>query len=185
MNIFDAERYTISVRKEIVEGDMLYVARVTELQDIEEYADSRAEAYALAIDSIETAHELCLEKGIIFPEPAIHDYSEAQASGRITLRIPKTLHANLVTKAAYESVSLNSFIVHELSASNSQSNLYEKIKTGFDRIEIGLNKVNDGFQNLKERTSHHLFQMAFLPDNLEIRDYTFIQKPVGKISYVR
>lgn len=181
MNIFDAERYTISVRKEIVEGDMLYVARVTELQDVEEYADSRAEAYALAIDTIETAHELCLEKGIIFPEPAVHDYSQAQASGRITLRIQKTLHANLVKKADYEGVSLNTFIVSELSAAYSQQSLYDKIKASLDRIEY---RFNDGLRSIKDITTHHLLRLDFNEQPL-VSGFTFIENNSGNEKYVQ
>lgn len=179
MNIFDAERYTISVRKEIVEGDELYVARVAELQDVEEYADSHAEAYALAIDTIETAHELCTEKGIAFPEPAVLDTSLVQASGRITLRMPKTLHANLATKAEQEGVSLNSFIVCELSASYSQQSICDKIKVNLGRIESSLIRFNDGFRTLKEVTSHHFFTVDVL-EFPPTSNYTFTEKRLGR-----
>lgn len=160
MNIFDAERYTISVRKEIVEGDELYVARVTELQDVEEYADSHAEAYALAIDTIETAYELCLKKGITFPKPAKIDENLEQLSGRITLRVPRSLHFKLVQLANSEEVSLNQFIVYKLSESYGKVSLYNKMVTQLNRVEKSLTRVNDGFRTIKDITSHHFFQAS-------------------------
>lgn len=145
MNIFDAERYTISVRKEIVEGDELYVARVAELQDVEEYADSHAEAYALAIDTIETAYELCLEKGIAFPEPAVFDASLVQASGRVTLRMPRTLHSQLTKIATDEGVSLNQYIVSAISVQYGQCRASDNFITEFKESMRGLSKEITSF----------------------------------------
>lgn len=183
MNIFDSERYTISVRKEIVEGDELYVARVAELQDVEEYADSHAEAYALAIDTIETAHDLCLEKGMAFPEPEKLNENSSQLSGRITLRIPKSLHFKLVQQAENEGVSLNQLIVSELSESYGRVNFYNKVTTQLNRMEKSLTRVNDGFRAIKN-TSQHIFQVNLTDERLD-SGYTFYAKRTERDTYAK
>lgn len=183
MNIFDAERYTISVRKEIVEGDELYVARVAELQDVEEYADSHTEAYALAIDTIETAYELCLEKGIAFPEPEKSSEHLAQLSGRITLRIPKSLHFKLAQQAENEGVSLNQFIVSDLSESYGRVSFYNNVTAQLSRLEKSLTRVNDGFRVIKNITSQHIFQVNLTEDARMGSGYTFDAKKIERDTY--
>jgi predicted HicB family RNase H-like nuclease len=141
--IIDAELYTISVRKENIDGDVLYVARVVEFPDVEEYGDTFAEARELAVDTIETAYELCMEKNIPFPEPA--DFaSQPQASGRVTLRMPKSLHANLIKVAECEEISLNQYIVSSLSIQYGQCQMSESIlhemKSNFLGIKVEIQK---------------------------------------------
>lgn len=68
-----------------------------------------------ALEEIKTAIELWLEvakeDGIPVPEPS----STMKYSGRILVRIMKTLHKALVEKADEEGVSLNHYIVSALS----------------------------------------------------------------------
>ncbi|WP_307189061.1 toxin-antitoxin system HicB family antitoxin [Caldicellulosiruptor sp. F32] len=58
---------------------------------------------------IETARE----KGRQIPPP--DEYKEEEYSGRLVLRIPKSLHKRLAEEAKKEGVSLNSFIQHLIS----------------------------------------------------------------------
>ena len=67
----DPQDYSISIRRGEFEGDTCFEARIKELPDISEYADSFEEAYALAIDSIETTMKTFAEKGRSFPGPNI------------------------------------------------------------------------------------------------------------------
>ena len=111
MNI-DPHDYNISIRRTEVEGEICYEARVKELPDLAEYGDSFEEAYALAIDSIETTMEILAEKGRNMPQPSIpaDDYS-----GRVTLRLPKSLHRALAQAADDEDASLNQHLVNVLT----------------------------------------------------------------------
>lgn len=109
----DPKSYGVTVRFRDFEGEECYEARVRELPDIAEYADSLEEAYKLALDSIATTVEILQEKGRAVPEP--EDVSD-EFSGRITLRIPKTLHKSLAQRAQEEGVSLNSMLTTVLSA---------------------------------------------------------------------
>lgn len=110
--MIDPHDYSIFVRREEFEDEICFEARIKELPDIAEYADSFEEAYALAIDSIETTMEIFAEKGRTFPEPNIlaDDFS-----GRVTLRLPKSLHRSLSTMSVSKGVSLNQYLCNVLS----------------------------------------------------------------------
>ena len=103
--------YNITVRECEFEGEPLFEARVKELPDVREYAESAQEAYALAIDTIETAAAMFAETGRSFPLPA---RPQDQYSGRVTLRLPKSLHRALASAAEEEGVSLNQHLVTAL-----------------------------------------------------------------------
>lgn len=100
--------YGITVRRTTEDGEPHFEARVRELPDVIEYADTAQEAYDLAIDTIETTAEALAEQGrdMPLPHPITDDYS-----GRVTLRVPKTLHRALAMTAEEEGVSLNQHIV--------------------------------------------------------------------------
>lgn len=102
------EEYTISVRKEMMEGMCLWVARVEEIPDILEFGDSMATAYENAISTLTVGQDMCLSQGTPFPAPKV--FADSEASGRVTLRLKKTLHAQCIKLAEEEGVSLNSFI---------------------------------------------------------------------------
>ena len=61
--------YNITVRECEFKGEPMFEARVKELPDVREYAESAQEAYALAIDTIETAAAMFAETGRPFPLP--------------------------------------------------------------------------------------------------------------------
>lgn len=110
--MIDPKAYSITIRKGIFEGEECYEARVRELPDLVEYADTFEEAYELALDGIETTAEIFAEQGRDMPSLA---ELEEEFSGRVTLRLPKSLHRSLAVKAAEEGVSLNQLLVSVLS----------------------------------------------------------------------
>lgn len=111
--MFDPRLYTTSVRYGLFEGEYCFEARVRELPDVAEYADTHEEAYALALDTISTTATIFAEKGRAMPEP---EAPTDDFSGRVTLRLPKSLHRGLAVKAVEENVSLNQLLVSVLSA---------------------------------------------------------------------
>jgi len=110
--MIDPERYNINLRRVTVDGEMLYEARVREFPDATEYAESAQEAYELALDTVEASLEVLQEQGKTPPNPSEtpEDYS-----GRITLRVPKSLHRRLADEADREGISLNQYLVSVLS----------------------------------------------------------------------
>lgn len=111
------EEYTISVRKEVMDGMCLWVARVEELPDVLEFGENREDAYTNALFTISVGQDMCLEQGTSFPAPKI--FLENEASGRVTLRLKKSLHSQCIRLADEEGVSLNTFIALCLQASVS------------------------------------------------------------------
>jgi len=111
MNI-DARAYNITVRYGEFEAEMLYEARVKELPDLVEYGETFDEVYQLALDAIETTAGVCAEKGLPMPPAMV---PAADYSGRVTLRLAKSLHRALAEAAASEGVSLNQHVVNILS----------------------------------------------------------------------
>lgn len=111
--MIQANRYGISVQFGNFEGEECYVARVRELPEIAEYADTQQEAYELALDAINTTAVLLAELGRPMPPPylAPHEYS-----GRVTLRLPQSLHRSLAQMAEDEGISLNYLLASVLAA---------------------------------------------------------------------
>ena len=132
----DAEEYTISVRRETIEGDVIYVARVEELPDVEEYADDYEFAKQLALDTIRTSQRVFLEKGMAFPEPKVFT-TQPSVSGRVTLRLPKSLHAQCVKSAEDEEVSLNAYLLTCISSYQSM-NVSSRL---ISRLEFAVKEV--------------------------------------------
>lgn len=141
MSQIDARKYNMSLRWGEFEGETCYEARIKELPSIAEYADTQEEAYALAIDAIETLAELYTEQGKVFPSPEVKE--ELSSSGRITLRLPRTLHQTITEAADYEGVSLNALIVSVLSAYTGFGAKFQHTQENWHRLGLV-----DNFQNV-------------------------------------
>jgi predicted HicB family RNase H-like nuclease len=87
---------------------------VLELPDVSTFADTQTQAYEMAIEAIEKLHEIAeREHDEDFPNPVV---PETEFSGRVTLRMPKSLHRTVALRAQEEDVSINSYIVNVLMA---------------------------------------------------------------------
>ena len=111
---FDPSSYNISVRKGNFDGEIFYEAKLKELPDVAEYAETYEEAYLLALDTIETTAQVFAKQNRAMPKPMVDNI---EGSGRVTLRMPKSLHGNMANWAESEGVSLNQLIVNCLSLS--------------------------------------------------------------------
>jgi predicted HicB family RNase H-like nuclease len=102
------EEYGICIRLIRQDDANLYEGRVNELPDLKVYCDTYSEAYEELVEAIETAQTMFAEQGREFPqaEPA-----EESFSGRVTLRMSKSLHRSVHEKALRDGVSLNQWIV--------------------------------------------------------------------------
>jgi predicted HicB family RNase H-like nuclease len=110
--MIDPHAYGIEVRRRTLDGEALFEARVRELPDLTEYADTAEGAYALAVDAIETSARMFAEEGRTLPPPA---EPVDEWSGRVTLRVSKSLHRALSDAADVEGCSLNQHIVNVLN----------------------------------------------------------------------
>lgn len=165
--MIDATHYNITVRKGLFEGDMCFEARIAELPDIAEYADSYEEAYALAIDTIKVTAEMFAERGKPMPVPIIpaDDYS-----GRVTLRLAKSLHRALDRAAKEEGVSLNQHLTNIL-------NYY----TGYAAAQMTSNSENSWQAGAipKRKGSPHLTLISTNKPEKTVEDYDDEPKVAG------
>jgi len=123
-NIFDPENYSISVKKVHVDGDTFYQGCVRELPDVEIFERSAAETYEAVTEVISTLYEVHVEQGRPFPAPI---EEEMTYSGRVTLRLRKSLHRRADLIAQSEGVSLNSYLssVIEAAVTSEASSSFE------------------------------------------------------------
>jgi len=89
-----------------------YFSRVLELDGCMSHGDTREEAIINLWDAMEGWIETKLEMGHPIHEPAATD----KASGKFTLRLPKSLHYKLTKEAEKEGVSLNQYALYKLSS---------------------------------------------------------------------
>ena len=101
--------YTIVLKKY---PDGSYFAEIKELPGCMTEADSKEEVLAMIDDAMRGWIEITIQDDRPIPEPVEENYS-----GRILLRTPKSLHKSLLDKAKNEGVSLNQYLVYQLSKS--------------------------------------------------------------------
>jgi len=98
--------YTIEVTKDENDDYAGWFARIVELPGCMTQADTFEELSVMIKDAMMAWIESALEDGESIPLPrSIEDYS-----GRFVVRIPKSLHRELVEMAEREGVSLNTFV---------------------------------------------------------------------------
>jgi predicted RNase H-like HicB family nuclease len=114
MSKFDPHRYTISIKLVTLDEGEHFEAVVAELPDLVEYGETYDEAYSLAVESIQALQADAEEQGRTFPPP-MPSHAVSEHSGRVTLRMAKTLHASATKLAALDGISLNSWIVEAIA----------------------------------------------------------------------
>ena len=93
-----------------------YVVSVPDLPGCLSQGDSREEALEMIEDAKRAWITTALEDGVPIPEPD----SEVNYSGKLVVRMPKSLHRTLASQAKSEGVSLNQLILYHLSRSSGQ-----------------------------------------------------------------
>lgn len=90
-----------------------FTAEIPDLPGCITCADTLDEVWALIDDAKRGWLELALADGDPIPEPA--PPLEEQASGKFTVRVPRSLHRKLSEEARREGVSLNQFVTVALA----------------------------------------------------------------------
>lgn len=91
-----------------------YFVEVPDLPGCMTDGDTLEEALCHAQEAIETWLEAAKKIGRDIPETKYYS-SEERYSGKLTLRMPKALHKELVERAAEENVSVNQLMIYLLS----------------------------------------------------------------------
>jgi antitoxin HicB len=108
----DAHSYPIQLARRSNGGGTIWVAAVEELPGCEASATTPAAAAAAAEAAIEGWLRAAAADGREIPPPG----AAAAHSGRLLVRMPRSLHGDLVRASEREGTSLNSYIVAALSA---------------------------------------------------------------------
>jgi antitoxin HicB len=100
----DASRYPAQVFWS--DEDEGFIAIAPDLPGCSAFGDTQAEAIAELLNAIEAWKEAATKAGNSVPDPS----SPGQASGKLLLRLPKSLHARVIASASFEGVSLNAYL---------------------------------------------------------------------------
>ncbi len=103
-----ADMYSVTVRRELVEGEMFFVGRVREFPDVEIFEESHELAYSATVAALTDLIAQLREEGMAVPQPLVVN---DRYSGRVTLRMPKSMHCRVDRCAQDEGVSINAFLV--------------------------------------------------------------------------
>ncbi len=118
-----ALNYPVIVDRLVDEGEVLYSAEIKELPGLIVYGETVSEV----MEDIEVAKEewieVNLELGRKIPEPRP---KKSEYSGRLTLRLPRTLHKEVVELSEDEGVSINQCVV-QLINNGLRENSFQKI----------------------------------------------------------
>jgi len=114
MGTFDASRYTITVKKVREDNEELFYASVNEIPDISSYSENYQDAYEDCLDALEVLYEEAQSQGKSFPTPFVPVVS-SRPSGRVTLRMSRSLHERVARYAKQDGVSLNHWIIEAVS----------------------------------------------------------------------
>ena len=120
---FNAHAFAIQTRRITENGETFFKATVAELPHLATYEDTPQEAYEVLIDDIEALHASSIGLNHPFPEPN----EELAHSGRITLRLSKSLHQTLDSQAKAENVSLNLHIVTLLAKGVTTADVVKQV----------------------------------------------------------
>ena len=131
--------YRIEVTQDHSKDNPGWVANVKELPGCITQADTFEELEEMIKDSMRSWIEVALEDGLAIPEPRVED----DFSGKFVVRLPKSLHRELVELSDEEGVSLNTFVIQALAravGSHSQQTATTKSDQLY-RVDKGL-KIN-------------------------------------------
>ena len=134
-----APLYTISTRQVTIDGDVMFEARVREMPDIVVYGEDSAEAYLGAIETIDSAVHMLTQEGI--PVPTVHPMND-EYSGRVTLRLPKSLHRCLDEASEVDGVSLNQHIVNVLTYHAAYGHAQGAASATWKRVRVASREVH-------------------------------------------
>jgi antitoxin HicB len=95
--------YTIELRGDPEDG---WFVRIRELPGCMSEGDTAEEALTMVREAMHLWLEVALEEGDAIPEPR----AEEEYSGKFVVRVPRSLHRELVATADREGVSLNQYI---------------------------------------------------------------------------
>ncbi len=115
--------YPFNVKPDLDDGG--YVAEFPDLRYCVGTGDTINEAIEDAMIAKEEWIKAAYEYNATIPEPT----SNESYNGRVTLRLPKSLHRNIIESAKNEGVSANQFLLHLISLGMGNKNVRTKSRS--------------------------------------------------------
>lgn len=109
----------------VIPDDDCYFIKVKELEGCMSQGDTIEEAFSMIRDAMNSWLDIAIEEGDEIPLPV--SMQEVNYSGKMSLRMPKSLHKKVAKEAKKEGVSLNSYIVTCLAEQNTINSISYKI----------------------------------------------------------
>lgn len=106
-------------------GDKVYVAKYYDFDSVIGVGDTIEEAIKEAEENLEVYLEYCSENQVAIPSPSIHE--DVDYSGKVTLRMSKTLHKLVCERAEKEGVSINMFLNEAVNAYVTRMNICDEV----------------------------------------------------------
>jgi antitoxin HicB len=120
MNKHTLEYYlSLNYKIELYPDDSAFVAEIPDLPGCITQGETMEEAISFINEAKHLWLETAIFRGIPIQEPKQLD----NYSGKFLIRMPKSLHARLVSQATDECVSLNQYIVSLLSGKSTESQM--------------------------------------------------------------
>ena len=123
--------YNFNVFLTYSSGEKEYLIKYVDFNTIIGVGKTLEEALKEAQENLKIYLDYCKDNSIAIPNPSLEE--EKDYSGKITLRMSKTLHQKVDERARKEGISVNSLVTEALN-----SYLYEK-----DVIELLLDNAKD------------------------------------------
>ena len=151
--------YPILINKIYEDGEWLFTASIKELPGLIVYGETLEEVY----EEIELAKadwiEANLEWGREIKEPLENSLEEY--SGKITLRIAKTLHRNLKERSEIEGISLNQTIVQLIN-----DGIYKQSQNSFEQLASKFESMTKQFsRTIEEKVSSPVQHIHYIVKN--------------------
>ena len=133
----DPSRYPIEVFYSEEDGGFIAIAK--DLPGCSAFGKTQAEALAEVQHAIDAWQQAATAVGNPIPEPSRDSDETSLPSGKILLRVPRSLHASLIECAKREAASLNQHLVSVLSVSVGKTLVREvPIMTNFSFVRYGV-----------------------------------------------
>ena len=123
----------------IIPDEDVFFVKIKELPGCISQGNTIEEAFKMIEEAKELWIEAALEDGYDFPLP--ESMQENKYSGKLSLRISKSLHRNLSEKAKEDGISLNRYINDCLVKENTIDLVTDMMKESQDKIEETISTI--------------------------------------------
>ena len=145
-------RYSVRIKtSDIGNGEREVVAQYDQFPTIIGVGDTQEEALAEAKIFLEEYLDYCKEEGIEVPEPELSEWKE-NFSGKITIRLPKSLHRDLFLYAENDGMSLNSIVNDALRMYLTTKSVLKVTNEAIKSICDYVSEINTSYFELPKNT---------------------------------